>query len=165
MDEIFKRILDTLKGADLWIALAFFAAGYVCWRWLGTTAIEKKKVLRRQICMALLVAVLAGAVILVYHFFFLRERGFSKDLTGVLVTRIVDDDAHNSLQGALVEKLNAELQKEATGQHIAVHASSQMVNENYGLEAAHQHARAIGQRLNAKIVIWGRKIGEKQFYP
>jgi tetratricopeptide (TPR) repeat protein len=165
MDEVVKHILDTLKGADLWIVLAFLAAGYVCWRWLGTTAIEKKKVLRRQLGMALLVAALAGAVILVYHFFYLRERGFSKDLTGVLVTRIVDDDAHNSLQGALVEKLNAELQKEETAQEIVVHASSKIVNENDGLKVAHEHARAIGQRLNAKIVIWGRKIGENKFYP
>jgi hypothetical protein len=41
MDEIFKRILDKLAGADLWIALGFLAAGYVCWRWLGTTARDK----------------------------------------------------------------------------------------------------------------------------
>jgi tetratricopeptide (TPR) repeat protein len=165
MDEIFKRILDTLKGADFWIALGFLAAGYVCWRWIATTTRGKKKVLRRQIGMALLVAVLAGAVILVNHLFFLRERGFSKNLTGVLVTRIVGDDALDSLQGDLVGKLNAELQKEEPGQQIEVHASSEMVNENYGLKVAHERARAIGQRLNAKIVIWGRKIGENKFYP
>ncbi len=101
------------------------------------------------------------AVILVNQ----REPGFSKDLTGVLVTRIVGDDAHDSLQGDLVDKLNAELQKEETGQQIELHASSEIVNENYGLKVAHERARAIGQRLNAKIVIWGRKIGEKKFDP
>jgi tetratricopeptide (TPR) repeat protein len=101
----------------------------------------------------------------VNHSFFLHEQGFSKNLTGVLVTRIVGDDPLNSLQGALVEKLNAELQKEETGQQIEVHASSEIVNENDGLKAAHERARAIGERLNATIVIWGRKIGEKQFYP
>jgi tetratricopeptide (TPR) repeat protein len=164
MDEIFKRILDNLAGADLWIALGFLAAGFVCWIWLGTTA-RGKKVLRRQIGMALFVAILAGAIIFVNHSFFLREPRFSKNLTGVLVTRIVGDDALNSLQGALVEKLNAELQKEDTGEQIEVHASGEILNENDGLKVAHEHARAIGQRLNAKIVIWGRKIGEKQFYP
>ena len=165
MDEIFKRILDKLAGADLWIALGFLAAGYVCWLWLGTTAIDKKKVLRRQIGMALLVVILAGVVVFVNHLFFLRERGFRKNVTGVLVTRIVGDDPLNSLQGALVEKLNSELQKEETGQQIEVHASSEIPNENDGLKVAHERARAIGERLNATIVIWGRKIGEKQFYP
>ena len=122
--------------------------------------------LRRQISVVLLIAVLAGASILVNHFVFQRERGFSKNLTGILVARIVGDDgALNSLQGDLVEKLNAELQKEATGQQIEVHTTREMVNENNGLKVAHERARAIGQRLNAKIVIWGRKIGENKFYP
>jgi tetratricopeptide (TPR) repeat protein len=165
MGEVIRRILDQLGGANLGIALVFLAAGYLCWLWIGTTAADKKKVLRRQISVVLIIAVLAGTAILVNHFFFQRERSFSKNLTGVLVTRIVGDDPLNSLQGALVEKLNAELQKEETGQQIEVHASSEIVNENYGLKVAHERARVIGERLNAKIVIWGRKIGEKQFYP
>ena len=146
--------------------MVFLAAGYLFWLWVGTTAVEKKKVLRRQISVVLLIAVLAGAAILVNHFVFQRERGFSKNLTGILVARIVGDDgALNSSQGDLVEKLNAELQKEATGQQIEVHTTREMVNENNGLKVAHERARAIGQRLNAKIVIWGRKIGENKFYP
>jgi len=132
---------------------------------IGTTTTGKKKMLRRQLGSGLLIAALAGAVILMNHFFFLQEQGFSKNLTGVLVTRLVGDDPLNSLQGALVEKLNAELQKEETGQQIEVHASSDILNENDGLKAAHERAWAIGERLNATIVIWGRKIGEKQFYP
>ncbi len=132
---------------------------------IGTTTTDKKKMLRRQLGSGLLIAALAGAVILMNHFFFLQEQGFSKNLTGVLVTRLVGDDPLNSLQGALVEKLNAELQKEETGQQIEVHASSDILNENDGLKAAHERAWAIGERLNATIVIWGRKIGEKQFYP
>src|SRR4030095_16705095 len=165
MSEVIKRILDQLGGANLGIALVFLAAGYLCWLWIGTTAAEKKKVLRRQISVVLIIAVLAGAAILVNHFVFQRERSFSKNLTGVLVTRIVGDDKGNSLQGDLVGKLNAELQKEEPAQEIVVHASSKIVNENDGLKVAHEHARAIGQRLNAKIVIWGRKIGENKFYP
>src|SRR6187549_3283573 len=98
MEEIIKRILDKLRGADFWIVALGFLAAYVFWRWIATTTRDKKKVLRRQIGMALLVAVLAGASILVNHLIFLRERGFSKNLTGVLVTRIVGDDG-DSLQG------------------------------------------------------------------
>jgi tetratricopeptide (TPR) repeat protein len=165
MGEVIRRILDQLGGANLGIALVFLAAGYLCWLWIGTTAADKKKVLRRQISVVLIIAVLAGAAILVNHFVFQRERSFSKNLTGVLVTRIVGDDNGNSLQADLVGKLNAELQKQETAQEIVVHASSKIVNENDGLEVAHEHARAIGQRLNAKIVIWGRKIGENKFYP
>jgi tetratricopeptide (TPR) repeat protein len=165
MDEIFRRILDKLTGADFWIAMIFLAAGYLSWRWIGATATDKKKVLGRQIGTALLLALVAGGAISVNHFFFLRERGFSKDLTGVLVTRILGDDADDSLQRDLVGKLNAELQKQETGQQIEVHRSSKIVDENSGLKIAHDRARAIGQRLKAKIVIWGGKIGENKFYP
>jgi hypothetical protein len=80
MGEVIRRILDQLGGANLGIALVFLAAGYLCWLWIGTTATEQKKVLRRQISVVLLIAVLAGAVILVNYFFFQRERGFSKML-------------------------------------------------------------------------------------
>ena len=117
----------------------------------------------RQVGTALLLALVAGGAIWVNHFFFLRERGFSKDVTGVLVTHIVGDDALDSLQGALVGKLNAELQKEDTGQQIEVHASSEILNENAGLKVAHERARAIGKRLNAKLVIWGRKSARNNF--
>src|SRR6266480_346688 len=80
MDEIFKRILDKLADADFWIALGFLAAGYVWWRWIGTTATNEKKVLRRQIGTALLLALVAGRAIWVNHLFFLPERGFRKIL-------------------------------------------------------------------------------------
>src|SRR6266446_5342471 len=116
MDKLFEHVLDTLKGVDLYIALGFLAAGFICWRLIGTTRTKEKKVLRRQIGTALFLAVVAGGAIWVHQFFFLRERCFSKNLTGVLVTRIVGDDAFDSLQGDLVGKLNAELQKETTGQ-------------------------------------------------
>ena len=47
MDDIFKLILDALQGAGFWIALLFLAAGYVCWRWIGTGQ-EEQPVLRRR---------------------------------------------------------------------------------------------------------------------
>ena len=164
MEEIFKRVLDTLKGADFWIALGFLAAGFICWRLIGA-AKREKKVLRRQIGAALLFAVFAGGAIWAHHFFFLREPVFSKNVTGIVVMRIIGDDAAGSLQGDLVAKLNADLQTEAPDQQIQVHRSAETVDESKGLADAHERARIIGQRLNAKLVIWGRKIGEKKFYP
>jgi len=59
---------------------------------------------------------------------------------------------------------NVKLQDEAPGQQIEVHAGRERLDESNGLPAAHEHARIIGQRLNAKLVIWGRKISEKKFY-
>jgi tetratricopeptide (TPR) repeat protein len=165
MNKILDRVLDTLKGADYWIAAAFLVAGLISWLWLGKTKRREKKVLNRQIGVSLVLALVAGGAIWANHSFFQREPVFSKDLTGIVVMRIVGDDALDSLRGDLVEKLNAELQKEFARQPIEVHASREMVDENKGLAAAHKRARAIGQRLNAKLVIWGRKIGEKKFYP
>jgi tetratricopeptide (TPR) repeat protein len=164
MEKISERILDSLKGADLWIALVFLALGYACWRLFGTKK-EERKVVRSQIVAVLVIAVLGVSAIWAYHFLFQREPVFSKNVTGILVMRIVGDDAGDSLQGVLREKLNAELQKEPVGQLVEVHASREMLDDNKGLAAAHGRARVIGGRLQAKLVIWGRKIGEKQFYP
>lgn len=164
VNEILKRILDVLKGADLWIALSFLVVGFICWRLIGA-AKREKKVLRRQIGAALILAFLAGAALFTKHFVFQRQPVFPKDVTGILVTRIAGDEEHDSLQGELVANLNAQLEKEPAGQRIVVHASAETVEESKGLAAAHERARIIGQRLNAKLVIWGRKIGEKKFYP
>jgi tetratricopeptide (TPR) repeat protein len=164
MQEIFKRALDKLADADLWIALGFLAAGTVCRLWIGTKK-KEQKILRSQIGVAVVLALLAGAAMFVNHAFFQSDRVFSKDLTGILVMRMVGDDALNSLQGELVEKLNAELQKNPADKQIEVHGSRETIDEDNGLAAAHERARAVGMRLNAKLVIWGRKIGDKKFYP
>jgi len=88
MDEIFKRILDKLTGADFWIALGFLALGFTLWRLAGTTKKGEQKVLRRQIAGALVLALLAAGAMGVNHLFFSREPVFSKNLTGILVMRI-----------------------------------------------------------------------------
>jgi hypothetical protein len=164
-EEIFKRILDKLAGADFWIALVFLAAGVVGWLLIGTTKKQEKRLLRRRLGFAAILLLLAGGAIWTNHHFFRRDAPFPKDVTGILVMRFVGDDALNSLQGELVAKLNAELQKEAPGQQIEVHGGAETLDENKGLRGAHERARAIGQEVNAKLVIWGRKTGEKRFYP
>src|ERR1700722_4889261 len=164
MDDIFKRILDALQGADFWIAVLFLVAGYVCWLSIGTRK-EEQPVLRRRIGAAIVLALLAGAAFFVNHAFFQREHVFSKNLTGILVMRMVGDDALNSLQAKLVATLNVELQKDSAVQEIEVHAGREEIDQKAGLAAAHARARAIGQTVNAKLVIWGPKTGEKAFYP
>jgi tetratricopeptide (TPR) repeat protein len=64
-----------------------------------------------------------------------------------------------------VESLNGQLQRKPTGLPIEVHAGRQMVDTDTGLASAHKRAREIGERLNAKLVIWGRRGREKNFYP
>lgn len=164
MEEIVKRILDKLTGIDFWIFVAFLAAAYCCWKWIGTKTRERN-VLGRQIAFALVLVLAAGGAMWVNHFFLRREPVFTTNHPGILVMPIVGDDALNSLRSVLLEKLNAELQKEAGGEQIEVHAGRETLSDDNGLTAAHERARAIGQRLGAKLVIWGRKIGDKQFYP
>src|SRR5437879_1724843 len=132
-EEIIKRILDKLTGADFWIALGFLATGVICWLLIGTTRKHEKKVLLRQIGAAFILLLLAGGAISANHFLFLRETVFSKSVTGILVMRVVGDDALDSLQGDLVEHLNAELQKESVGERIEVHAGRATLDENNGL--------------------------------
>lgn len=163
--EILGPLLGKLAGADYCIAVSCLIVGVLCWRRLGTTKKSEKKVHNRQILVSLFVALLGGAAIGINHAFFQREPVFSKDFTGILVMRIVGDDAFNSLQGDLVENLNERLQKEPAGMRIEVHAGHTTIDTDKGLAAAHARARAIGQRLNAKLVLWGRKGAERKLYP
>jgi tetratricopeptide (TPR) repeat protein len=165
IEELVKRISDKLDGADFWIAACFVVAGVICWRLIGKTKKQEKKLLLRQIVSAIVLLILAVGFIWLNHRFCILEPIFSKNVTGILVTRMVGDDALNSLRGDLVGKLNAELQREAANQQIEVHAGTETPDESEGLVAAHNRARAIGQCLNANLVIWGRRIGEKKFYP
>src|SRR4030095_15558204 len=76
-DEIFKRILDKLKGADFWIALGFLAVGIVCWRWIGTAEGREAQVFHRQITVAFVLLASAGIAIAIRHRFFKRESVFT----------------------------------------------------------------------------------------
>jgi hypothetical protein len=60
---------------------------------------------------------------------------------------------------------NADLQKKSVGQPIEVHEGREIIDQSNGIDAAHARARTIGQSLNAKLVIWGRKVGDKTFNP
>jgi tetratricopeptide (TPR) repeat protein len=162
--EIFKPYLERLVGADFWITGAFLILGVILWTWLGITTKRAKSVLSRQIVASVAVAFLAGCAIWVDHAYFQREPLFSNNVTGVLVMRIVGDDVSNSLQGDLVESLNGQLKNEGSPS-VEIHPGRETIDSDRGLSSAHKHARAIGERLNAKLVIWGRKGTERRFYP
>jgi tetratricopeptide (TPR) repeat protein len=164
MEEIFKRVLDKLRGADFWIALFFIGVGIVSWKVIGTTKAEEKYVLYRRLGVAVTLGIAAISIIAVRRFLN-RERPFSQNLTGILVMRIAGDDANDSLQKELIANLNAELQKESTGRQVEVQASRKMLDESRGRAAAHRRARRIGQQRKAALVIWGQKIGDKKFFP
>src|SRR5271169_6407321 len=97
-----------------------------------------KKILRGQTSIAFVLFLLAGAAMWFYHTVFDREPGFSKNLTGILVMRIVGDDMFDSLQRELVEKLTAGLQQDPAGKQIEVHAGRETIDENNGLDAAYE---------------------------
>jgi tetratricopeptide (TPR) repeat protein len=85
--------------------------------------------------------------------------------TGVLVLCIVGDD-DNSLQRDLVSSLNDKLTTAGFATNISVRASGEQLDDTkLGISAAHQKARGIGQQLNAQIVVWGNRVGEKKFWP
>ena len=164
MEEIFKRILDKLKGLDFWIALFFLIVGIVSWEVIGATKAEDKEILNRRLGVAVTLAVGAVSIIAIRRFFN-RQRRFPKKLTGILVMRIAGDDGNDSLQRELIANLNAKLQEESTDRQIEVHASRETIDENRGRATAHSRARRIGQRRKAALVIWGQKIGDKKFFP
>ena len=117
MQDILKRILEKLTGAEFWIALCFIAAGIICWEWIGTTGSKERTVLYQQIIVALTLTVGAVAAIAIHRF--IRRPVFQKNVTGILVMRIVGDDT-NSLQRDLMGNLNAKLRNEEVGEHIDV---------------------------------------------
>ena len=110
-------------------------------------------------------AFFAGVGFCIHHYYFLQERSFPKNSTGILVLRIAGDNARSSFQSDLVENLNGKLQDEAENQPIEVHAGRETIDADNGLSEAHQQARAIGAKLNAKLVIWGRIGIDNKFYP
>ena len=94
----------------------------------------------------------------------LDTKPFPTNVVGVLVLRIIGD-SDGSFQAELVSSLNAEIAKDPTEGYIQVLACGDAVDEKRGLSAAHVHAREIGAKMNARLVVWGNKIGDSRFFP
>lgn len=92
-----------------------------------------------------------------------HDRVFKKDTTGILILRM-EEDASYDLQDAFLAILNGKRRKEKLDALLDVQTSTKFVNENDGLDLAHDRAREIGRNLNAQLVVWGKKIGAKQLF-
>jgi tetratricopeptide (TPR) repeat protein len=92
-----------------------------------------------------------------------HDRVFKKDTTGILILRMGEDASHD-LQDAFLAILNGKRRKQKLDAPLDVQTSTKFVNENDGLDLAHNRAREIGRNLNAQLVVWGRKIGANQLF-
>jgi tetratricopeptide (TPR) repeat protein len=103
------------------------------------------------------------ASVVLHAAFVLKQPVFPMDSTGILVLRLFND-ADDRLQYRLIGSLDHRLAG-AAANDIQVYANRSFVDEGAGLTAGHAKAREIGRMFNAKLVIWGRKIDERRFYP
>jgi hypothetical protein len=87
--EILKWVLAEVQGLDAWVVIicAVFALGG--WKWLDAKKIERKKLLKKWICV---IACVALAVIVIKIHNLIPPKPFQPDVAGILVLRIVGDD-------------------------------------------------------------------------
>jgi hypothetical protein len=166
MPDFLKDLLSLIfKGVNLVIASIAVLLMAACVTWVLATGEERNKYLT-LILPCVIIAGCAG-VAMIFNYLVSKHRAksarsFAEGETGVLVLGIVGD-GNNSLQRDLVSSLNDKLK---TVTNISVRAYDEQLDDTkLGVSAAHQKARGIGQQLNAKIVVWGNRVGEKKFWP
>lgn len=162
-EEIVKRLLDSLGRFDFWIAIVALVLSTVVWIFVGSKNKTEKKKLKRQLMMVAPMIALAVGVIWIRHL--IPPRPFPQNVAGILILRLAGDDSADTFQSRLVSSLNAELARIAAGQRIVVWAGDESVDEKRGLDQAHKEARALGERRNALLVIWGNKVDDIRFFP
>ena len=124
---------------------------------------NNKKIFPKKIRYTLLgIASLLTLSFIIY--LLLPKFTFQTNINGILVLQIEGDDQNNSLQNDLISTLNDMLTRESK-EKIEVRGLGKSVNEINGLSQAHQEARSIGRKVNAKLVIWGNRIGDNKFHP
>jgi tetratricopeptide (TPR) repeat protein len=165
VNEVLKRLLDKLHGRDFWIGLVAVPLGVIVWLQIGISGEQETLVFHRRIFAAGAIATVAAATIWLNHILLLRTATFGRAITGILVMRISGDNADNSMQLDLVESLNTQLQREPQGAQIEIHAGTKTIDLSRGLPAAHKYARVAGERVSARLVVWGTKVGDSQFFP
>ena len=164
MIDLVKEVLPHLfKGANLVIALIALLLMAACAAWVFAAGRERKKV-SRLILPGGIIVVCAGVAMAACSFLAKHHARFVKGETGVLVLQIVGDK-DDSLQRDLVSSLNNELTRSGVHTNITVHTWDKAVDERPSSSGAHQRARNIGRQLNAQIVVWGDRAGERKFHP
>ena len=165
MSAIFDKILDwilrTFTGLNLIVAIIALLAIAVYWLLSGKKKEERPAFIRRLVPVfgIILIAVLIIGV----QELFVPPSPFPKGTTGILVARI-EGDADNGIQRDLVSTLNTELRKDADLKHVHAKPFPQVITEARG----HDHARKIGKKCNAKLVIWGSRgsdVRERIIHP
>lgn len=163
IEEIVKRLLDSLGRFDFWIAIVALMLSIVVWCFVGSKNKTEKKKLKRQLTMTATVIAVAGGVIWIRHL--IPPRPFPQNVAGILILRIAGDDSVGSFQSRLVSSLNAELASIAARQRIEVWADDESVDEKRGLDESHKAARGVGEKRNALLLIWGNKVDDIRFFP
>jgi low temperature requirement protein LtrA len=163
IEEIVKRLLESLGGFDFWIAIVALVLSTVVWFFVGSKNKAEKKKLKRQLTMVATVIALAVGVIWIRHL--IPPKPFPQNVAGILILRIAGDDSVGSFQSRLVSSLNAELASIAASQRIEVWADDESVDEKRGLDESHKEARGLGEKRNALLVIWGNKVDDIRFFP
>ena len=153
------------EGTSRIIAVsALLIGGLLTW-WVLANETQRKKI---KILIFLWPAIIlaAGLAMVICNYIVIWKNSFPKGTAGVLVLSIVGDEK-NSLQCDLISSLRDELMKAGFATNISIRASDKLVDDTKLLNVlvAHKKARAIGQQLNAQIVVWGNRTGEKKFWP
>jgi tetratricopeptide (TPR) repeat protein len=165
MSAIFDKILDwilrTFTGINLIVAIVALLAIAVYWLLSGKKKEERPEFIRRLLPVfgIILVAVL---IICIREIFF-QSSLFPKGITGILVARI-EGDEDNGIQRDLVSTLNTELRKGADLKNVQARALLVLITEAKG----HDYARKMGNKCNAKLVIWGSRgsdVRERIIHP
>src|ERR1017187_2554298 len=167
LERLADRILQALNGADLFIALLALGFAAVFWYVIGAKTKRDRRRLLIQIALALACLLLGVSAIYIRHAVLLRSVTFPKGSIGILVLGITGDSNSHDLQHALVSSLNNQLASESETNRIIVHAleNSEADEASQGLALAHDHARLLGQKVNAHLVLWGVQAGSNRFYP
>ena len=161
--EIFKNLSVYFHGLNLVVVIAGL---FLIWgaRWWFFAIESERKKAKPVVCFSLIVLVACSAIIIFNNWREGSALTFSKSQTGVLILHIVGDK-DNLLQRDLLESLRQELGK-AQLTNIAVRVLDEELDDsNPDASSAHQRARRIGKQLNAQLVVWGSRVGEKKFWP
>ena len=90
------------------------------------------------------------------------NEAFPDDVNGILVLTI-DRDDHDNLRSDLIETIN---RNSDPSLKVKARESNIKLNTELGDKAAHEQAKRVGKKYNARIVIWGKMISDKKkFYP
>ncbi len=158
---IVDRILTQLTGFDFWFVLGLVAIGLGGVYYFGQTVEESNKKAKFQLLFVGALFLIGVFEITIHQLFFSPYYIFPREAAGVLILRIEGDDTQNSLQRDLLRTVNTALGEEATSFKIEVRPHNKTVSEDLGLAQAHQEARRFGKNSNAKLVIWGAQVGDK----